>query len=68
MTYWLPDDVANAFNVILKSSSELALIADASKMGWGAVLGVSSTNGSFMLEETELNINILELKAVYFGL
>ena len=68
MTYWLPDDVANAFNVILKSSSELTLIADASKMGWGTVLGVSSTNGSFMLEETELNINILELKAVYFGL
>ena len=68
MTYWLPDDVANAFNVILKSSSELTLIANASKMGWGAVLGVSSTNGSFMLEETELNINILELKAVYFGM
>lgn len=52
----------------MKSSSELTLIADASKMGWGAVLGISSTNGSFMLEETELNINILELKAVYFGL
>ena len=41
-------------------------ITDASKLGWGAVLGVPYTNESFALEETELHINVLELKAIYF--
>ena len=32
------------FNVISKGNSELTLITDAPKLGWGAVLGVSPTN------------------------
>ena len=51
-----------------KVNSELTLITDVSKLGWGAVLGVSSTSGSFILEKTELNINVLELKVIYSGL
>ena len=51
-----------------KVNSKLTLITDVFKLGWGAVLGVSSTNGSFILEKTELNINVLELKVIYSGL
>ena len=57
-----------AFNVISKGNSELTLITDAPKLGWGAVLGVSPTNWSFTLEERQLHINVLELKAIHFGL
>ena len=43
-------------------------MTDASKLGWHAVLGAFSTNGSFPSKEMELHINVLKLKATYFGL
>ena len=48
--YWWLDNISIAFNVILKGNSELALIPDASQLAWGAVLGASSTNGSFTVK------------------
>ena len=66
--YWWLNNISTAFNVIGMDNCEVTLKTDASKLGWGAVLGVSCTNGSFTLEETELHINVLELRAIYFGL
>ena len=66
--YWWLNNISTAFNVIEMDNCEVTLKTDASKLGRGAVLGVSFTNGSFTLEETELHINVLELRAIYFGL
>ena len=66
--YWWLNNITTAFNVIGMDNCEVTLKTDASKLGWGAVIGVSCTNGSFALEETELHINVLELRAIYFGL
>ena len=41
---------------------------DASKLGWGAVRETSSTGGRCSNLESLQNINVLELKAVQFGL
>ena len=53
--YWWLDKISAALNVILKGNDEYA------------ALGVSSTGGSFTLEETGFHI-VLKLKAIYFGL
>ena len=47
--YWWFDNISTAFNAISIGNKERTLIADVSKLG--AVLGVSSTNESFTLEE-----------------
>lgn len=60
--------ISIAFNVISKGSSELKLITNASKLGLGAVLGVSSANRSFTMGELEFYFRVSELKAIYFGL
>lgn len=60
--------ISVAFNVISKGSSELKLITNASKLGLGAVLGVSSANRSFTMGEPEFYFRVSELKAIYFGL
>ena len=44
------------------------LKTDASKSGWGAIFNKESTGGQFALDESLLHINVLELKAVLFGL
>ena len=61
--------------VILKSSKKIrvnspqkTLITDASQEGWGAVLGGQSTGGRWSLTEKSCHINVLEMKAVLFGL
>ena len=42
--------------------------ADASSEGWGAHCGDISTGGRWLTVEKILHINILEIKAIYFGL
>ena len=44
------------------------LTTDASKIGWGAVVLGKRTGGFFDEDERQLHINILEAKAVLFGL
>ena len=39
-----------------------------SNLGWGAIFNEESTGGQFALDELLLHINVLELKAVLFGL
>lgn len=44
------------------------MATDASKLGWGAVFDGISTGGRWSQEESSLHINVLEMKAVLFGL
>ena len=41
------------------------ITSDASKMGWGATFGNLSTNGRWSKQESDLHINVLELKATF---
>lgn len=47
---------------------DLELHTDASMTGWGAVCSDSATNGKWSKSEKHLHINVLELKAILYGL
>ena len=53
---------------ISRQSPDQMITTDASLKGWGAVFDGSSTGGSFDVLERTLHINVLEAKAVLFGL
>lgn len=38
------------------------------QMGWGAVCSKGNMNGRWAQEESQMHINVLEMKAVYFAL
>ena len=44
------------------------ITSDASKMGWGATFGNLSTNGRWSKQESDLHINVLELKATFLAI
>ena len=44
------------------------ITTDASTTGWGAVFKNTSTDDQFSVTETLMQINVLELKAILFGL
>ena len=46
----------------------LQIFTDASKEGWGAHLNERIARGSWSIPESKLNINYLELKAVFLAL
>ena len=46
-------------------ATEMVITSDASKMGWGATFGNLSTNGRWSKQESDLHINVLELKAIF---
>ncbi|XP_074655663.1 uncharacterized protein LOC141909176 [Tubulanus polymorphus] len=49
-------------------SPEVTLTTDASMSGWGAILGDLRTGGHWTEQEQLLHINVLELRAVLYGL
>ena len=51
-----------------KFQTSFLLKTDASKSGWGAIFDKEATGGHFALGESVLLSNVLELKAVLFGL
>ena len=65
---WWHSNISTAYNTIYKGNPSVTLTTDACKTGWGAVCRGKKTNGLFSREESDLHINILELKAVMFGL
>ena len=64
---WWKNNIVGSWSPISRGNPKLEMTSDASKIGWGAVFE-SSTGGHFTEDEKELHINILELKAVEFGL
>ena len=49
-------------------ATEIVITSDASKMGWGATFGNLSTNGRWSKQESDLHINVLELKATFLAI
>jgi len=65
---WWLDNIQHSCCSLISTNPNVVLTTDASKSGWGAVFGKTKTGGLFTTDETNLHINVLELKAVYFGL
>jgi len=69
MKWWI-NNVDKSNNDIRKGNPRLTIETDASFKGWGASCEGDSTGGPFIASEiTEFeNINVLELKAIQFGI
>ena len=65
---WWKNNIDQIYNYIIVPNSSVEIKTDASLNGWGAVMGSNSTGGLFSDEETQNHINVLELKAILFGL
>ena len=64
---WWQDNIHLQLKSIAKPEFFTELFTDASLLGWGAKIGSTTTGGEWS-EEDQAHINILELKAVLFGL
>ena len=65
---WLVDNMQHVNREILHPNPQLVIQTDASKKGWGAVLGSQETGGRWAYSEATKHINILELQAAFFAL
>lgn len=65
---WWKENIDQLYNDIIVPNPDLCITTDASSYGWGAVMGQTSTGGLFSINEKEGHINVLELKAILFGL
>lgn len=67
LSWWL-DNVDRHHRHIFRPGTDIDLFTDASSLGWGGHLGCQITSGTWSLDEKELHINILEMKAILFSL
>ena len=65
---WWIENISSSFSNIILDKVDATLYTDASKSGWGAVLGNIKTYGHLTNIEKYEHINYLELLAVLFGL
>ena len=65
---WWRTHVDTAFKEISLSNPTVTICTDAPKLGWGATVGHSTTSGLWSSTEAIEHINVLELKAVLFGI
>ena len=65
---WWKNNILESFNTIRIGNPSFTITTDASTTGWGAVFKNTSTVGQFSITETLMHINVLELKAILFGL
>ena len=56
------------YNDIIVPNPDKCITTDASSYGWVAVMEPNSTGGLFSTSEMKEYINVLELKAILFGL
>ncbi|CAC5410794.1 unnamed protein product [Mytilus coruscus] len=68
--WWLANINSENGKLIREDPPSHSLHTDSSMKGWGAFLDKTScsTQGRWNLDEQNLRINVLELKAIYFGL
>ena len=64
---WWCDNIFNLYKSLVLPDPSVELYTDASLIGWGARLQEVSTGGHWTADEV-VHINLLELKAVLFGL
>ena len=65
---WWRDNIENVFSPILRDNPTIIITTDASLLGWEACGLGQKTGGHFLDEEKDEHVNILETKAVLFGL
>ena len=65
---WWLRNVATAQKLINQPPPTCFITTDASMLGWGAVYKEKSCGGQWSKEESEFHINVLELRAIDFGL
>ena len=65
---WWKNNVSKSGKHIGIPSPTFCITTDASKSGWGCIFKTESANGNWTETEAEEHINVLELKAIYFGL
>ena len=65
---WWRKNICRSGKSIEIASPTFYITTDASKSGWGCILETKSANGNWTEIEAEEHINVLELKAIYFGL
>ena len=65
---WWQSNILHSFETLEKGNPKLTIQTDACKSGWGAVCGSKRTHGIFSESERKSSINVLELKAILFGL
>ena len=61
-------NIGSAYNHIYQGTPSVTLTTDASKAGWGAIFKGEKTQGLWNEREKSRHINVLELKAILFGL
>ena len=67
LIHWWTSNIHSCFRSLQRSNPDLSIYTDASLSGWGACSGGNITSGHWDALEKD-HINILELKAVLFGL
>ena len=60
---WWINNIDLAFKSLIPLPIDIVIYTDASKAGWGAILGIHRINGRWNETEAELHIKILELMA-----
>ena len=65
---WWNDNILTSFSPIIRGNPDVILTTDASLLGWGACSNGKETGGLFSEQEQEHHINVLETKAVLFGI
>ena len=65
---WWIENIECSGKLVRMPKAKVTLHTDASNEGWGAHTDVHSTGGRWSQEEEEDHINVLELRAVRFGL
>lgn len=65
---WWVDNSLSSYRPVQTPQYSCVITTDASKIGWGAVYDEHSTGGHWTFQESLAHINILELKAIQFGL
>ena len=67
ITWWV-NNVGNSPRSLDRGKPLACLLTDASNLGWDAKLHNTRTGGRWTVEEQDYHINVLEPKAVLFGL
>ena len=65
---WWVSNIGESFNVISHENPSVVITSVAFNTGWEAVTQSKSTSGSWASNESNADIDVLELKAVLFGL
>lgn len=65
---WWEQNIESECTYLLKPPVTVVIATDSSIKAWGAIRDNISTGGNWTVEEQEEHINVLELKAIEFGL